>query len=192
MGIMNNRLFRSSLRLLQLLLLLIGAAMLLPSDSDAQESIGLGGFIVSPPLAYVKQHFITAEHDRPVIHLVNSASTSIAVFANSVYDHLPNALLSNIKRVLPGSQQRLRLPPSNKFDSNRRYIYMAFYCWQAVGVDRLQFLIEWADLQTKDRYTDSYIFVKSRSEWYFESHGQIAPWRSPPMKPNQLRQCPPT
>ncbi|MGZ4891561.1 MAG: hypothetical protein ACXV2B_04805, partial [Halobacteriota archaeon] len=41
--------------------------------------------------------------------------------------------------------------------------------------NQLEFLVEWADPMTKLRYTDSYVFAKNGSSWYFQKHGSTAP-----------------
>jgi hypothetical protein len=56
------------------------------------------------------------------------------------------------------------------------FVFMTLYCWKSDNEDQLKFLVEWADVTTKARYTDSYVFARRGSSWYFEKHGGVAPY----------------
>lgn len=153
-----------------------GIPRLLNPGAAPLSSTQRNGFIAEEPLKFIKQAFLVADHEKPIVGTIRDASTSIASFANEVMATHADPSRSALVHVLPAAKETLRLPPeaSNGTD---RYVFSRFYCWKLADPSQLQLQIEWADVTTPQRYTDSYVFVKSGTRWYFSHHGDLAPFR---------------
>ncbi|MCC2973317.1 hypothetical protein [Massilia sp. IC2-476] len=141
----------------------------------------------APPWIGLKQGFYVREHERPLLPSIASASDSIATFLLDLH-HPDKKTLGSIRQVLDESRPLLRLPP-HASGRRERYIAILLYCWQSEGENQLSFLVEWADV-TMARYTDSYVFVRRGASWYFEGHGNIAPWHWIQVQRYFQRTCP--
>ncbi|VXC71260.1 hypothetical protein [Massilia sp. 9I] len=140
------------------------------------------------PLAVaVKQRFYVRERERPLLPTIESASNAIVRFLLDV-SHPFKGAVADVRPVLEESRPLLRLPPARSMGPGR-YVGMLVYCWESEGSDRLRFLVEWADV-TRARYTDSYVFVRRGSSWYFEKHGAIEPWHWTQTQLWFQRECP--
>jgi hypothetical protein len=148
-----------------------------------------GIYTPQAPFENIKQSFYVRERERPLLGTIDDASTSIALFLIDVTHASSEQLVSTIHRVLPEARDRLRLPPAAAFDPTLRYVGMRLYCWQSKETDRLEFLIEWADMSNA-RYTDSYVFVRRGSAWYFDRHGSTPPWHWTQTERYFQRSCP--
>jgi hypothetical protein len=134
----------------------------------------------APPFATLKAVIYVRERERPLLPLIEDASTSLVQFLLDIFAY-DNDISADIPYVLPEAHNRLRLPPlatlpGRKANVRNRYVDSALYCWRSDNPDQLRFLIDWADLTTKARYTDSYVFVRRGTAWYFEKHDTIPPW----------------
>jgi len=144
----------------------------------------------APPFENIKQSFYVRERERPLLGPITDASTSIARFLIAV-SYKPMVIPTPaIPQVLAEGSSALRLPPIASAAKNSRYVGSILYCWKSDKPGNLEFLIEWGDITTNARYTDSYIFVKRESSWYFEKHGKIAPWHWKQNKRYFQRDCP--
>jgi hypothetical protein len=146
-----------------------------------------------PPFENIKQAIYVRERERPLLPLIEDASTSIAVFLLDMFAY-GSGIRADVRFVLPEARDRLRLPPpasaSGTANAQGRFIDSAVYCWRSDNPDQLRFLIEWADPTTKARYTDSYVFVRRGATWYFEKHDTIAPWTWTQTRRYFQRSCP--
>lgn len=144
----------------------------------------------APPFVDLKQSIYVRERERPVLGLVTDASTSIVrylleVFASTVVH--PGAPMPH---VLPDARAAMRLPPLVSTGGSGRYVAMTLYCWTSDADNQLSFLIEWADITTHARYTDSYVFERRGRTWYFAGHGNIRPWHWTQTERYFQRACP--
>lgn len=128
----------------------------------------------APPFVDLKQAIYVRERERPLLPRIAGASDAIVAFLIDMHDSKKSP--TSIRHVLPTSQSLLRMPPQATFGQGR-YVHAMLYCWTSDRDDQLAFLIEWADVTTKARYTDSYVFVRRDATWYFEKHGTIKPLR---------------
>lgn len=140
----------------------------------------------TPPLENIKQKFYVGERERPILDLITEASTPISRFLLELYA-LPDG------SVMPHAEARdkVRLPPKS-IHSSGRYVGAFLYCWKSTDRDHLEFLIEWGDITTNARYTDSYVFVRQGPSWHFEQHGSIPPWHWKQTERYFQRACPST
>lgn len=133
----------------------------------------------APPFENLKAAIYVRERERPLLPLIDDAGTSIVGFLLDIFAY-GSGIRSDMPHVLPEARDRLRLPPPsttpNAANTQRRFIDSAAYCWRSDNPDQLRFLIDWADITTKARYTDSYVFVRRGAAWYFERHDSVAPW----------------
>lgn len=143
----------------------------------------------TPPLENIKQHFYVRERERPVLDLITEASIPIARFLLEFHASPDGSVMPH---VLAEARDSLRLPPNASRDSTRRYVGSLLYCWKSKDNDHLEFLIEWGDITTNARYTDSYVFVRRGPSWYFEQHGSIPPWHWKQTERYFQRACPST
>lgn len=146
------------------------------SPSIAQSTTERNGFIAQDPLRHIKLSFAVEDSEKDIIHTITDASTSIAFFAKEVLATHGTTSRESMTYVAKDKRDSLRLPPeaSNGTD---RYVYSNFYCWKLLNPTRLQVNIEWADITTPARYTDSYVFEKIGSKWIFVEHGDLEPFR---------------
>lgn len=133
----------------------------------------------APPFENLKAVIYVRESERPLLPLIDDASTSIVRFLLDLFAY-GSGIRSDLPHVLPEARDRLRLPPlattPDTANMQRRFIQSAAYCWRSDNPDQLRFLIDWADMMTKARFTDSYVFVRRNAAWYFEKHDTVAPW----------------
>lgn len=141
----------------------------------------------TPPLVDLKQRFYVRERERPLLPRITNASDFIVQFLLDI-NHPKMTTVADIRHVLDESRSILRLPPPAS-SGRRRFVNMMLYCWESNNEDQLRFLVEWADVTTMARYTDSYVFVRRGSSWYFEKHGSVAPWYWTQVKPYFQREC---
>lgn len=162
--------------LFSIFLFFSGGLMMDVNAAKAQSETERNGFVAEEPLKYIKLAFAVKDTEKPIVGTIMDASNSIASFTKEVMASHANPSRSALTHVLPEARQQLRLPPeaSNGTD---RYVYSQFYCWKVIGKDQLQVQIEWADITTPQRYTDSYVFTKKGTAWYFSHHGNLAPFR---------------
>jgi hypothetical protein len=139
------------------------------------------------PFENIKKSFYVRESERPLLDNIADASTSIARFLIATLD----ASTDTIHSVRAETQERLRLPPTSTSDGALRYVGMLVYCWTSSESDQLEFLIEWADITTNARYTDSYVFVLQEDKWLFDRHGSTPPWHWGQTERYFQRNCPP-
>ena len=146
------------------------------NNAEAQSETQRNGFFAEAPFKFIKDGFIVKDNEKKIVAEIKSASTSIALFAMELRTVTANSSKDSLKHVLPDSREQLRLLPeaSNGTD---RYVYSTFYCWKLIAPDQLQVQIEWDDITTPQRYTDSYVFLRKGSEWYFSRHGDLVPFR---------------
>jgi hypothetical protein len=143
------------------------------------------GFIAKEPLKYIKLAFSVKQDESNIVGVIDDASTSIASFTKEVAElqseYLHRNFPSNkysrdeLKYVLPEARNTLRLPPKASTGQDG-YVYSNFFCWKLLAPGVLQTNIEWGDITTPKRFTDSYIFKKIGSKWYFERHGDMMPF----------------
>ncbi|WP_404531461.1 hypothetical protein [Massilia sp. TN1-12] len=143
----------------------------------------------APPFVDLKQSIYVRERERPVLGMVTDASTSIVrylleVFASTLHAGAP------MPHVLPEARAAMRLPPLVSTGGPGRYVAMTLYCWTSDPDTRLSFLIEWADITTNARYTDSYVFERRGGTWFFAGHGNIRPWHWTQTERYFQRACP--
>ncbi|MFZ6687642.1 hypothetical protein ACO0K0_07845 [Undibacterium sp. SXout11W] len=153
-----------------------GGSMTTTSNAEAQSVSERNGFVAEKPFIYIKQAFLVQDNEKEIVEEIRSASTSIALFTRELMATTANSSKDSLKHVLPDSREQLRLLPeaSNGTD---RYIFSVFYCWKLIAPDQLQVQIEWGDITTPQQYTDSYVFLRKGSEWYFSRHGDLVPFR---------------
>ena len=157
------------------------------SGGVARPVIEQGIYHPTPPSVEIKQRIYVRERERPLLPRINDASDSIVQFLLDM--HLPKkTAAADVRHVLDGSRSILRLPPPATLQG--RYVGMMVYCWESESEDQLKFLVEWADVTTMARYTDSYVFVQRGSSWYFEKHGGVTPWHWTKVEPYFQRNCP--
>lgn len=147
------------------------------------------GFLLQEPLMHIKRGFLVAADERVIVGEINDASTSIASFIQEIFELKLGRSRDSLKHVLPEARQTLRLPPVDSRGEPDRYVAMLFYCWKSIDSDRLQVRIEWSDVTTSNRYTDSYVFRKSGPAWYFEQHGDFQPIHWLPKQRYFTRAC---
>jgi hypothetical protein len=148
------------------------------AESEKIPAIELGIYHPDIPFENIKQRFYVRERERPLLSAISDADTSIALFLIDVSNAISMESIKTIRSVLPSAREQLRLPPVMTFDKSHRYVGSSLYCWKSENKDQLEFFIDWGDI-TNARYTDSYIFVRQGTSWYFKNHGSIAPrhWR---------------
>lgn len=167
-------------------------ALLIPCRATGAEAVpAIEQDIYRPaaPFVDLKQSIYVRERERPVLSLVTDASTSIVrylleVFASTVQ---PDAPMPHVPAEARGT---MRLPPFVSTGGAGRYVASTLYCWTSDGENRLSFLIEWADITTNARYTDSYVFEQRGQTWYFAGHGSIRPWHWTQTERYFQRACP--
>lgn len=142
-----------------------------------------------PPFVDLKQQIYVRERERLLLPRITNASNSIIQFILDMYNPKVKTV-GDMWHVLTGSQAVLRLPPPATSSTQGRFVAMSLYCWESDNEDQLKFFVEWADIGTMARYTDSYVFVRRGSFWYFEKHGSVAPWHWTKAKGYFQRQCP--
>jgi hypothetical protein len=154
----------------------LAAVMTGMSNADAQSETERNGFVAEKPFKFIKQAFLVKEDEKKIVEEIKNGSTSIALFAMELMAIKTNSPRDSLKHVLPESGEQLRLLPeaSNGID---RYVYSSFYCWKLIDPNQLQVQIEWGDITTPQRYTDSYVFLRKGSQWYFSRHGDLIPFR---------------
>ncbi|MFZ6754026.1 hypothetical protein ACO0KY_11715 [Undibacterium sp. Dicai25W] len=154
----------------------LSVSMTAMNNAEAQSETQRNGFFAEEPFKFIKQGFLVKDNEKKIVAEIKSASTSIALFAMELRTVTANSSKDSLKHVLPDSREQLRLLPeaSNGTD---RYVYSTFYCWKLIAPDQLQVQIEWDDITTPQRYTDSYVFLRKGSEWYFSRHGDLVPFR---------------
>lgn len=145
------------------------------AQSARVSAMEQGIYTPEPPFENLKQSFYVRERERPLLEAITSASISIVLFLIDVTNATSTDSAFSIRFVLPQSQGLLRLPPIATFNRSMRYVALRLYCWNGEDKDRLELLIEWGDITTNARYTDSYIFVRREASWYFERHGSTTP-----------------
>lgn len=153
-------------------------------------AIEQGIYRPAPPFENIKQSFYVRERERPLLDLTTDASTSLARFLIDAHNMSPSKPASAMPHVLAEAQGGLRLPPMATTGGNGRYVGLVVYCWKSKEKDHLEFLIEWGDITTNARYTDSYVFVRRGPSWYFEKHGSIPPWHWAQTERYFQRACP--
>ena len=156
--------------------------------ATTRPRIEQGIYHPTPPFVDLKQRIYVRERERPLLPSITNASNSIIPFLTDMRN--PQRNTAGIRHVLNGSQAVLRLPPPATFSTQHRFVPMTLYCWESVHEDQLKFLVEWADVTTMARYTDSYVFVRRGSSWYFEKHGSVAPWHWMQVERYFQRECP--
>jgi len=148
---------------------------LAPAGTEKIPPIEPGIYTPSTPFENTKQSFYVRERERPLLSVISDADTSIALFLHDVMNAVSTESIQTIRSVLPDARERLCLPPLATFDTSTRYVHLSLYCWGSENKDQLQFFIDWGDVTTNARYTDSYIFVRNGTSWYFKDHGNVAP-----------------
>jgi len=146
------------------------------NDAEAQSVSERNGFNAEAPFVFIKRAFLVQDNEKKMVEEIRSASTSIALFAMELMATTANSSKDSLKHALPDSREQLRLLPEAS-NGRDRYIFSTFYCWKLIAPDQLQVQIEWADITTPQRYTDSYVFLRKGSEWYFSRHGDLIPFR---------------
>lgn len=134
-----------------------------------------------PPFENTKKAFYVRESERPLLATITDASTSIAHFLLYIRDPSLNKHTST-----------LRMPPTASHDQTQLYGASVLYCWKSEDKDHLEFLIDWGDITTNARYTDSYIFVRRGASWYFDRHGSTPPREWMQVERYFQRACPTT
>jgi hypothetical protein len=154
-------------------MLLFSCCTIHAAQTGALPHIEQGIYQPTQPFENIKQKFYVRERERSSLPMVHAASTSISRFLISAVNptNIPDAPIAN---VLPEAEHLLRLPPPAS-QSTGRYVPTSVYCWKSGDQNHLEFLIDWGDITTKARYTDSYVFTQHGQDWYFEKHGSVAP-----------------
>ncbi|MQA21574.1 hypothetical protein [Rugamonas rivuli] len=165
--------------------LAIGFAPAGMAQTRRLPAIEQGIYHPEPPFENIKQSFYIRERERPLLNLITDASTSIALFLIDAHNALPGT-----SKLLAETSGGLRLPPMATVDRTMRFVGTGLYCWQSKDDDHLEFLIEWADITTNARYTDSYVFARRGPGWHFEKHGSIPPWHWTQTERYFQRACP--
>lgn len=127
------------------------------------------------------------ERERPLLQIVTSASDSLIPFLIDMHNARPPA--ANVRQVTDAARSSLRVPPEAT-GGRSRFVDMMEYCWTSENDNQLEFLVEWADVTTNSRYTDSYVFVRRGGAWYFDKHGHVTPWRWMQTERYFQRACP--
>jgi hypothetical protein len=140
----------------------------------------------APPFVDLKQSIYVHERERPLLPLVADASNSLVLF---LMDITNDVAVANIRQVMDKSRSLLRLPPHATFGDSR-FVDAMVYCWTSDNPEQLEFLVEWGDITTNARYTDSYVFIRHAGSWYFAKHGTVAPWRWTKTQRYFRRACP--
>jgi hypothetical protein len=128
----------------------------------------------APPFANLKQSIYVRERERRLLPRITDASNSIVLFLLDMTNAKGETAV-DVRHVMDESRAVLRLPPVATPAGRGRYVFMTLYCWSSRDESQLEFLVEWADMIGNARYTDSYVFTKNGSSWYFEKHGRAAP-----------------
>jgi hypothetical protein len=152
-----------------------GVSMTGMNNAEAQSETERNGFVAEKPFKFIKQAFLVKDNEKKIVAEIRSASTSIALFTMELMTAKANSPKDSLKHALPDSREQLRLLPEAS-NGKDRYVYSTFYCWKLIDPDQLQVQIEWADITTPQRYTDSYVFLRKGSEWYFSRHGDLTPF----------------
>lgn len=135
-----------------------------------------GIFKPAPPMESIKETFYVREVERPLLPQITAASNSIARFLIDTTTG-PASRPHDAKRELRETVTvDPRPPPIASSDGKRRYVPSSVYCWKNDGKDHLKFLVEWGDITTSARYTDSYVFIRKGTTWSFEKHGNLPPY----------------
>lgn len=174
---------------LHLTLAAIAIFLMQPYATNARTlpSIEQSIYQPTPPFVDLKQSIYVRESERRLLPLISSASDSIIPFLIDMHDS--KKTVASIRQVIEQSRSMLRVPPQATFGQGR-FVDMMVYCWTSDNEDQLKFLIEWADLTTKARYTDSYVFIRHGGSWFFEKHGTVAPSRWTQTQRYFRRGCP--
>ena len=160
-----------------------------PADATTLPVVEQGIYHPAPPLVDLKQSIYVRERERPLLQHITNASDAIIQFLMDLYNAKGNTT-AGIRHVMNESGSVPRLPPFATSPVQSRFVFMRLYCWESDSEDQLKFLVEWADATTKTRYTDSYVFVRRESSWYFEKHGSVAPWYWTQTERYFQRECP--
>jgi len=145
-------------------------------------AIEQGIYRPAPPLVDIKQAFYVRERERPLLPHITEASDAIAHFLIDMHNGTQPAATE--------ARSTLRLPPSATLPSAGRFVNATLYCWESDAANQLKFLVEWADVTTHARYTDSYVFVKRGTSWQAATHGSYAPWHWTQTERYFQRTCP--
>ena len=143
----------------------------------------------APPYVNLKQGMYVRERERPLLARITDASSAITEFLLDIHNAQGDTV-TGIRHVAREAQPVLRLPPFATAPIQGRFVFMTLYCWQSEHEDQLTFLVEWADITTGARYTDSYVFTRRNASWYFDRHGSVAPWSWTQTERYFQRQCP--
>lgn len=146
------------------------------NNAEAQSVSERNGFVAEKPFKFIKEAFLVQDNEKKIVEEIKSASTSVALFTQELMATKANSSKDSLKHALPDSREQLRLLPEAT-NGRDLYIYSVFYCWKLIDPDQLQVQIEWADITTPQRYTDSYVFLRKGSQWYFSRHGDLSPFR---------------
>jgi hypothetical protein len=147
------------------------------------------GFLVKGANLSLKERFLIVDSERQLSSVINSASDSITWFIREIIDTPVSSRPDRMRYAFPEAVATLRLPPIAS-DGRGRFIVSAIYCWKIEKKIKLEFLIEWADITTNRRYTDSYVMQRSGEKWLFAGHGTVKPWNSFQSGLRGLRKCP--
>ncbi|MTV40179.1 hypothetical protein [Duganella radicis] len=145
------------------------------AEAEKIPTIEPGIYTPNAPFETVKQSFYVRERERPLLSTILEADTSIAVFLIDLNQAVSTESIQTIRSILPNASKQLRPPPVATFDQSTRYYSASLYCWKSESEGQLEFFVDWGDITTNARYTDSYIFVRRGTLWYFKEHGKIAP-----------------
>lgn len=156
------------------------------SNAGSQPPIDQTIYHPAPPFVDLKQSIYVRERERPLLPLVTDASNSLIPFLIDMHN---GVAVSDIRQVMDESRSLLRVPPHATFGQSR-FVDTKVYCWTSNNEKQLKFLIEWGDITTNARYTDSYVFIRHANSWYFEKHGTMAPWSWKLTRRYFQRECP--
>lgn len=159
------------------------------SSAAAPPAIEQSIYRPVPQDVELKKAIYVRERERPLLARITEASSAITEFLLDIHNAQGDTV-TGIRHVAREAQPALRLPPFATTPVRGRYVFMTVYCWQSEHEDQLTFLVEWADITTKARYTDSYIFTRRNGSWYFDKHGSVAPWSWTQTKRYFQPQCP--
>jgi hypothetical protein len=149
------------------------------------------GFIAQHPLLHIKLGFAVEDSEKNIVEVIKDASTSIAFFSKEIAGTHGTDSKKSITYIVPEARDALRLPPEAT-NGTDRYVAMNFYCWKLLNPTKLQVNIEWADITTPRRYTDSYVFEKAGDKWLLLEHGNMEPFRYELVGYQFKRPCPKT
>lgn len=158
------------------------------SATVTRPAIEPGIYEAAAPFVDIKQSFYVRERERPLLADIAGASDAIVLFLIDM--HNAGGSAPRIRQVEDGARGALRLPPSATRPAPGRYVDTALYCWESDHPGQLKVVIEWGDIVTKARYTDSYVFVRRGTSWYFARHGSYAPWHWTQTERYFQRACP--